>query len=73
MSKNLPPDKIPLMAKGSVIPYNILNEQLKEAKEKERIKTQRKHDFRIVLFSFVAGGLSGFLTSAILLHLQGLL
>ncbi len=68
---NLP--DIPPIAKGTAIPNGILEQQIKEAKEKELRKQQWRHDFRIALFSVVSGGIAGFATSAILLHLQGLL
>lgn len=66
-------DKIPNMAKGTIIPNSIIEQQLKEAKEKELRKQQWRHDFRVALFSTVAGGISGVLTSLIVLHIQGLL
>ena len=65
--------KLPEMSKGTVIPNGVIEQQLKEAKEKELRKQQWRHDFRIALFSVIAGGISGLLTSAILLHMQGLL
>lgn len=64
---------IPPIANGTAIPNGILEQQIKEAKEKELRKQQWKHDFRIALFSVVSGGIAGFVTSAILLRLQGLL
>lgn len=64
---------IPPIAKGTMVPNNILEQQIKEAKEKELRKQQWRHDFRIALFSAVSGGIAGFITSAILLHMQGLL
>lgn len=64
---------IPPISKGTIIPNGILEQQIKEAKEKELRKQQWKHDFRIALFSVVSGGIAGFITSVILLHLQGLL
>lgn len=73
MSKNLPPDKIPLMAKGSVIPFNILKEQLNEEKEKERIRKQRIHDYLIATYGIIGGLFSGAIGSIIVLKLQGLL
>lgn len=65
--------KLPEMSKGTIIPNGIIEQQIKEAKEKELRKQQWKHDFRVALFSVIAGGISGLLTSAILLHMQGLL
>lgn len=63
----------PSLASGTVIPNGILEQEYKEAKEKELRKQQWRHDFRIALFSVLAGGISGFITSAILLHMQGIL
>ena len=42
-------------------------------KEKELRKQQWRHDFRIALFSVIAGGISGIITSIILLKIQGIL
>ncbi|NBH24708.1 hypothetical protein D3Z60_02595 [Lachnospiraceae bacterium] len=64
---------IPPIANGTAIPNGILEQQIKEAKEKELRKQQWKHDFRIALFSVVSGAIAGFISSAILLHIQGLL
>lgn len=68
--KNMP---IPEIAKGTVVPNGILEQQIKEAKEKELRKKQWRHDFRIALFSIISGAVAGFISSAILLHIQGLL
>lgn len=68
--KNFP---IPEIAKGTVVPNGILEQQIKEAKEKELHKKQWRHDFRIALFSVISGAVAGFISSAILLHIQGLL
>lgn len=57
--------KKPSIANGSVIPYSVLEQQLKEAKEKELRKQQWRHDFRVALFSAVIGGIAGFLASLI--------
>lgn len=57
--------KKPNIANGSVVPYSVLEQQLKEAKEKELRKQQWKHDFRVALFSAVIGGFTGFLASLI--------
>ena len=43
------------MSKGTIIPNGIAEQQLKEAKEKELRKQQWRHDFRVALFSAVAG------------------
>lgn len=70
---NLKKIPIPEIAKGTVIPNGILEQQIKEAKEKELRKKQWRHDFRIALFSVISGAVAGFISSAILLHIQGLL
>lgn len=64
---------LPNISKGTTVPYGILEEQLKEAKEKELRKQQWRHDFRVALFSVIAGGISGIITSIILLKIQGIL
>lgn len=64
---------LPNISKGTVVTYGILEEQLKEAKEKELRKQQWRHDFRVALFSVIAGGISGIITSIILLKIQGIL
>lgn len=51
----------PNMANGSIVPHSVLEQRLKEAKEKE----QWRHDFRVALFSAVVGGITGFLASLI--------
>lgn len=56
---------IPDFAKGTIIPHGILEEQLKEAKEKELRKQQWRHDFRVALFSAAIGGFFGFIASII--------
>lgn len=65
--------KLPEMSKGTIIPNGIIEQQLKEAKEKELRKQQWRHDFRVALFSAVAGGIAGVITSLIVLYIQGLL
>ena len=61
------------ISNGKTVPYGRLEEQLKEAKEKELRKQQWRHDFRVALFSVIAGGISGIITSIILLKIQGIL
>ena len=65
--------KLPEMSKGTIIPNGIIEQQLKEAKEKELRKQQWRHDFRVALFSAAAGGIAGDITSLIVLYIQGLL
>ena len=64
---------LPNISNGTTVPYGILEEQLKEVKEKELRKQQWRHDFRVALFSVIAGGISGIITSIILLKIQGIL
>ena len=61
---------LPNISNGTIVPYGILEEQLKEAKEKELRKQQWRHDFRVALFSVIAGGISGIITSIILLKIK---
>lgn len=68
--KNFP---IPEIAKGTVIPIGIQIQQLKEAKEKEALRQQRKHDFLIATYGIVGGIISGVASSLIVLYIQGLL
>jgi hypothetical protein len=65
--------KIPSVAEGSVIPTGIQDIWLKEAKEKEALKKQRRHDFLIATYGIVGGIISGVASSLIVLWLQGLL
>lgn len=65
--------KLPEMSKGTIIPDGVIEQQIKEAKEKELRKQQWRHDFRVALFSAVAGGIAGVITSLIVLYIQGLL
>ena len=68
--KNFP---IPEIAKGTVIPTGIQTQQIKEAKEKEALRQQRKHDFLIATYGIVGGIISGVASSLIVLYIQGLL
>ena len=68
--KNVP---IPDIAKGTLIPNGILEQQIKEAKEKEALRQQRKHDFLIATYGIVGGIISGVASSLIVLYIQGLL
>ena len=63
----------PFLASGSVIPYGILEQQLKEAKEKEALRQQRKHDFLIATYGIVGSIISAVISSLIVLWMQGLL
>ena len=65
--------QMPFLANGSVIPYGIQMQQLKEAKEKEALRQQRKHDFLIATYGIVGGIISAVTSSLIVLWMQGLL
>lgn len=65
--------KLPEISKGIIIPNGIIEQQLKEAKEKELRKQQWRHDFRVALFSSVVGGIAGIVTSLVVLYIQGVL
>lgn len=65
--------KIPYIAHGNVIPDKIQENLMNEAKEKELLKRQRRHDFLIATYGIIGGFLSGLASSIILLKLQGLL
>ena len=47
--------------------------KIKEAKEKEALRQQRKHDFLIATYGIVGGIISGVASSLIVLYIQGLL
>ena len=63
----------PFLASGSVIPYGILEQQLKEAKEKEALRQKRKHEFLIATYGIVGGIILAVISSLIVLWIQGLL
>ena len=69
--------KIPSIAEGTIIPDGIQDLWTKEAKKKEALKKQRKHDFLIATYGIVGGIIGGIISgvasSLILLKLQGLL
>ena len=65
--------KLPNMAKGTLIPNGIIEQQIKEAKEKADIKKQHRHDFFIATYGIVGGFASGIISSLIVLYIQGLL
>lgn len=53
----------PQLAKGNFIPYFVLENELKEAKEKEERRKQFIHDWKIAIVSLLGGAISGFITS----------
>lgn len=62
---------IPEMAKGTVIPAGVQQKILEEAREAERLKAQRRHDFVIATYGIIGGLISGVLSSLIVLWLSG--
>lgn len=63
----------PFLANGTVIPTSILEAEIREAKEKQALKEQRRHDFLVAAFGIIGGIISGTASSLIVLWLQGLL
>lgn len=55
---------IPNLANGTFVPMGV---QLREAKERELRKKQRRHDFLVTLFSVVASVIAGLITD-LLVH-----
>ena len=65
--------EIPDITRGAVIPAAIQEAWIKEAKEKEALRKQRRHDFLIATYGIIGGIISGLVSSLIVLKLQGLL
>ena len=63
----------PSIPAGPSMPPGIEALILKEEKEKEAIRKQRKHDFLIASYGIIGGLISGLATSLIVLWIQGLL
>lgn len=57
--------KIPDIAQGKVVPLSIQELELKEAKEKDKEKQQRKHNWKIAFFNVFGGAIAGLITSII--------
>lgn len=57
--------KLPEMSKGTIIPNGIANQQLKESKEEELHKQQRKHDYLVTILGGISGAIFGLITSVI--------
>ena len=55
---------IPNLANGTFVPMEV---QLREVKERELRKKQRRHDFLVTLFSVVASVIAGLITD-LLVH-----
>lgn len=59
------------MSSGSVIPHGIQEQWLKEEKEKEALKKQRRHDFIIATYGIIGGFISGLLSSILFKAIAG--
>ena len=64
---------LPRIAEGSVIPEGVEEMWMKEAREKEAIKKQHRHDFLIATYGIIGGIIGGVISSLIVMMLQGLL
>ncbi len=60
-------NRIPHIATGQVVPGGVksLEQQIKEAKQKQEKREQRRHNYLVAAFSSVCGGITGFLASLI--------
>lgn len=65
--------KIPDLASGKVIPSGVQELWIKEAKERDALRKQRRHDILIASYGIIGGIISGVASSLIVLWLQGLL
>lgn len=65
--------RTPDLASGAPIPDGIREAWIKEAKEKEALRKQHRHDFLIATYGIIGGIISGVISSLIVLKLQGLL
>lgn len=63
--------KAPRMSSGSIIPHGIQEQWLKEEKEKEALKKQRRHDFIIATYGIIGGFISGLLSSILFKAIAG--
>lgn len=65
--------EIPDLASGKIIPAGVQELWIKEAKERDALRKQRRHDFLIASYGIIGGIISGVASSLIVLWLQGLL
>lgn len=65
--------RIPDLARGTAIPDGVQELWIKEAKERDALRKQRRHDLLIASYGIVGGIVSGVASSLIVLWLQGLL
>ncbi len=57
--------EIPAIARGAVLPHGVEAELMNQEKEKILRKQQRRHEWRMEIFSLIGGGIMGFITSLI--------
>lgn len=57
--------EIPAIARGEVLPHSVELETMMKEKEKLLLKKQRRHEWRMEIFSLIGGGIMGFITSLI--------
>lgn len=63
--------KLPNISKGTVMPSGIQDSFLREEKEREAIRQQRRHDFLIATYGIIGGIIGGAISSVIVLLLEG--
>ena len=63
--------KLPTISKGTVMPSGIHDSFLREEKEREAIRQQRRHDFLIATYGIIGGIIGGAISSVIVLLLEG--
>ena len=63
--------KLPTISKGTVMPSGIQDSFLREEKEREAIRQQRRHDFLIATYGIIGGIIGGAISSVIVLLLEG--
>lgn len=63
--------KLPNISKGTVMPSGIQDSFLREEKEQEAIRQQRRHDFLIATYGIIGGIIGGAISSILVLLLEG--
>ena len=63
--------KLPNISKGTVMPSGIQDSFLREEKEREALRQQRRHDFLIATYGIIGGIIGGAISSVIVLLLEG--
>ena len=64
MKKDIP--NLPGLAKETVIPFSVFDKEQQKEKEKQYLKEQRRHDYKVALFSAIVGAVSGGLVSLLI-------